>query len=50
MGIYNNICYKVEDVIVKIITKKQDTGEVQQKVMNYRKEVADERAKRRMGK
>lgn len=38
MGIYQNICYKVEDIFIKILTKKQDPAAVKTKVSNYRSE------------
>ncbi|WP_197206537.1 hypothetical protein [Cytobacillus firmus] len=38
MGIYQNICYKVEDLLVKAIAKKLDPAEVKAKVSNYRNE------------
>lgn len=51
MGIYNNFCYKVEDAIVKITTKKENADEVQQKVVNYRKRITHEKAiKKRVSK
>jgi len=36
MGVYKNICYKVEDLFVKTLTKKQDESVVREKVANYR--------------
>lgn len=36
MGFYQIICYKVEDFFVKIISKKQDTEIVKEKVNNFR--------------
>lgn len=36
MGIYRTICYKVEDIIVKIISKKQDQNSIKEKVITYR--------------
>ncbi|MCS0670432.1 hypothetical protein [Cytobacillus firmus] len=43
MGIYQNICYKVEDLLVKAIAKKLDPAEVKAKVNNYR--IEKERAR-----
>lgn len=37
MGLYRSVCYKVEDVFVKLISKKLDSEQVAQKVESYRK-------------
>jgi hypothetical protein len=44
MGIYQKICYKTEDLFVKLLTKKQDKVLVKEKVQTYRsnKEAAKE--------
>lgn len=44
MGIYQKICYKTEDLFVKLLTKKQDDVLVKEKVQTYRsnKEAAKE--------
>ena len=36
MGIYQTMCYKVEDVIVKVLAKKLDQAAVKEKVSSYR--------------
>ncbi|WP_338749880.1 PH domain-containing protein [Bacillus sp. FJAT-52991] len=36
MGIYRSICYKVEDVFIKLLTKGQDPVAVKQKVTEFR--------------
>ncbi|WP_257349798.1 hypothetical protein [Pseudalkalibacillus decolorationis] len=36
MGIYQNVCYKVEDAFVKLLTKKEDTTVIKEKVATYR--------------
>ncbi|CEG31058.1 PH domain-containing protein [Peribacillus simplex] len=36
MGIYQKICYTVEDIFVKILSRKQNSVEVKQKVVTYR--------------
>ncbi|MGG3641024.1 hypothetical protein [Bacillus gobiensis] len=36
MGVYRNICYKVEDVFVKMLTKKHNREIILEKVSNYR--------------
>ncbi|CAG9620326.1 hypothetical protein [Sutcliffiella rhizosphaerae] len=36
MGIYKTVCYKVEDVFVKLLSKKQDSELVKEKVSTYR--------------
>ncbi|MBD1382337.1 PH domain-containing protein [Metabacillus arenae] len=47
MGIYRTFCYNVEDIFVKLITKKQDHEQVTQKVENYRKQKEDEKARKK---
>jgi hypothetical protein len=36
MGIYRTISYKVEDVFIKMLSKKQDTEMIKEKVTTYR--------------
>jgi hypothetical protein len=36
MGVYQKVCYKVEDFFVKKLTKKQDSTAVKEKVESYR--------------
>jgi hypothetical protein len=43
MGFYRNICYKVEDVFVKILTKRQDSAAIEDKVINYRLKKVEEK-------
>lgn len=38
MGLYQKICYSVEDLFVKLLTRKQDKQEVLEKVNKYRNE------------
>jgi len=38
MGVYQNFCYKVEDVFVKILYKKQNQELIKEKVVSYRTE------------
>lgn len=38
MGIYRKVCYKVEDLFVKMLTKKQEAALVKEKVSQYRLE------------
>jgi hypothetical protein len=38
MGIYRKCCYKVEDLFVKFLSKKQDSDSVKEKVNYYRLE------------
>ena len=44
MNIYSNICYKVEDVFVKILTTKQDSKKTATSVSNYRQKKEEEKA------
>lgn len=36
MAIYRTICYKVEDLFIKVIARKQDASIVKEKVSTYR--------------
>ncbi|WP_157800986.1 hypothetical protein [Bacillus solitudinis] len=36
MGVYQKLCYKVEDVFVKMLTQNQDKMVVTEKVETYR--------------
>ncbi|RKL66483.1 hypothetical protein CR203_14375 [Salipaludibacillus neizhouensis] len=36
MGIYQKLCYKVEDAFVGVMAKKQDSEVVREKVESYR--------------
>ncbi|WP_153124606.1 PH domain-containing protein [Peribacillus tepidiphilus] len=47
MGIYRNICYKVEDAFVKFLTKGKDPEEIRKKVEAYRKEKEQERLRKK---
>jgi hypothetical protein len=38
MGIYRKFCYKVEDLFVKMLSKKQDPALVKEKINHYRLE------------
>jgi predicted CopG family antitoxin len=38
VGLYQKICYSVEDLFVKLLTRKQDKQEVLEKVNKYRNE------------
>lgn len=38
MGIYRKVCYKVEDLFVKLLSKKQNSASVKEKVNDYRLE------------
>ncbi|MGP4079995.1 PH domain-containing protein [Pseudalkalibacillus sp. R45] len=44
MGIYQKVCYKVEDVFVNILTKKEDPKLVREKVTSYRTEKEKKKA------
>jgi hypothetical protein len=50
MGIYQKVCYKVEDIFVKIIAKKQDSELVKQKVQDYRTEKEKAKNSKKQGK
>jgi hypothetical protein len=48
MGIYRTISYKVEDMFIKMLSKKQDPALVKQKVDKYRAEQEKSRRQRKM--
>jgi hypothetical protein len=48
MGLYQSACYKVEDLLVKIITKKQDQAIVREKVSSYRSQKEQVRQQRKI--
>jgi hypothetical protein len=48
MGIYRTISYKVEDLFIKMLLKKQDPALVKQKVEKYRAEQEKSRRQRKM--
>ncbi|MBZ5751347.1 PH domain-containing protein [Metabacillus rhizolycopersici] len=50
MGVYRNICYKVENVFVKILTKKQNSEAIEDKVINYRLKKVEEKIAKKIAK
>jgi hypothetical protein len=38
MNLYRKVCYKVEDAFIKLLTKKQETTAVVERVSHYRLE------------
>jgi Bacterial PH domain len=42
MGVYQKLCYKVEDFFVKTLTKNQDETIIREKVTNYRTKNEDQ--------
>jgi len=47
MGIYQTVCYKVEDLFIKMLTKKQKPEDVKLKVENYRKQQSEKRDRKK---
>lgn len=43
MGIYRTVCHKVEDVFVKVLSKKQDPDVIKERVTKYRTEKEEKR-------
>ncbi|WP_339289103.1 hypothetical protein [Ureibacillus sp. FSL K6-0786] len=37
MGFYQKLCYSVEDLFVKLLTRNKDKNEISEKVYQYRK-------------
>ncbi|MFB6468745.1 PH domain-containing protein [Cytobacillus sp. Hz8] len=47
MGVYQKICYVVEDMFVKIIAKNQNNDDVQEKVRVYRERVEEYKSRKK---
>jgi hypothetical protein len=50
MGIYRTISYKVEDVFIKLLSKKQDAEMIKEKVATYRTRKEEVRNQRKLNK
>jgi hypothetical protein len=50
MGIYRTISYKVEDVFIKLLSKKQDAEMIKEKVATYRTRNEEVRNQRKLNK
>ncbi|WHZ02797.1 hypothetical protein QNH48_28410 [Neobacillus sp. YX16] len=50
MGIYRTVSYKVEDLIIKMLSKKQDTEIIKEKVANYRTKSEEARSQKKTNK
>jgi hypothetical protein len=50
MGVYRTFSYKVEDLIIKMLSKKQDTEMIKEKVANYRIKTEEARSQKKMNK
>jgi hypothetical protein len=50
MGIYRTFSYKVEDLFIKMLSKKQDSGMIKEKVANYRTKSEEARSQKKMNK
>ncbi|SDN57806.1 hypothetical protein [Bacillus sp. OK048] len=50
MGLYRTISYKVEDVFIKILSKKQDSKMIKEKVTTYRTRNEEVRNQKKMNK
>lgn len=48
MGIYRTFSYKVEDLIIKLLSKKQDSEMIKEKVANYRSKSEEIRNQKKM--
>lgn len=47
MGIYQTVCHKIEDVFVKVLTRKHDSEQVKIKVESYRKQKDEEKIQKK---
>lgn len=50
MGVYRSVCYRVEDVFVKMLSKKKDSNAVQVKVTDYRQTKEAQKAQKKSEK
>ncbi|MDQ0974831.1 hypothetical protein F4694_005370 [Bacillus niacini] len=50
MGIYRTISYKVEDLFIKMLSKKQDAEMIKEKVATYRTRNEEVRNQRKLNK
>jgi hypothetical protein len=50
MGVYRTFNYKVEDLIIKMLSKKQDTEMIKEKVANYRTKTEEARSLKKLNK
>ena len=50
MGIYRTISYKVEDVFIKMLSKKQDSKMIKEKVATYRTRNEEVRNQKKINK
>lgn len=50
MGIYRTISYKVEDVFIKMLSKKQDSEMIKEKVATYRASSEEVRNQKKISK
>ncbi|WP_173918969.1 hypothetical protein [Halobacillus sp. Marseille-Q1614] len=47
LGIYRTVCYKVEDLFIRMMSRNQNSEEIKQKVIDYRNQKEmDKRRKR----
>lgn len=49
VGVYRTVCYKVEDVFVKVLSKKKDEIEVREKVEEYRIKKGNKKNRKKEG-
>jgi hypothetical protein len=50
MGIYRTLSYKVEDLFINLLSKKQDSEIIKEKVANYRTKSEKMRNQKKMNK
>jgi hypothetical protein len=50
MGIYQSICYKIEDLFVNVLSKKENQNIAKAKVNKYRMEKVEFRQQRKLEK
>lgn len=50
MGVYKSVCYKVEDVFVRMLSRKKDSNVVQVKVTDYRQAKEAQKAQKKSEK
>jgi hypothetical protein len=50
MGIYRTFSYKVEDLIIKMLSKNLESEIIKEKVVNYRTKSEEARSQKKMNK
>lgn len=50
MGVYQKLCYKVEDLFVGLLSRNRDQVQIRQKVADYREDIEEKKRERQLQK